>query len=60
MTEIARQRRCLAKHQTLILPEHMRALRTMRTEVQLEPRPAAEAFVEERELSVYDRIANAG
>jgi hypothetical protein len=58
-TEVARHRRCLAKHQTLILPEHMRVLRAMRAEARLADRPA-EAFVEQRDLSVYDRIAEAG
>jgi transposase len=54
-TEVARHRRCLAKHQTLLAPEHARILRAMRAEAR-----AAEAFaaeVEERDLSVYDRIA---
>ncbi len=59
-TEVARHRRCLAKHQTLILAEHMRALRAMRIEAQLAARPPAETFVEERDLSVYDRIAEVG
>lgn len=59
-TEVARHRRCLAKHQTLILPEHMRALRAMRLEAQLAAQPAADTFVEERDLTVYDRIAEVG
>jgi transposase len=59
-TEVARHRRCLAKHQTLILPEHMRALRAMRAEAELAARPPADAFVEERDLSIYDRIVEAG
>ena len=54
-SEVARHRRCLAKHQSLLAPEHARALRAMRAEAH-----AAEAFageVEVRDLSVYDRIA---
>lgn len=52
-TEVARHRRCLAKHQTLLHPEHARALRAMRAEAQV-----AAAFpdaVEERDLADYDR-----
>ena len=52
-TEVARHRRCLAKHQSLLAPEHARVLRAMRAEAR-----AAEAFsgeVEVRDLSVYDR-----
>jgi hypothetical protein len=51
--EVARHRRCLAKHQTLLAPEHARTLRTMRAEAIV-----AAAFadaVEERDLAVYDR-----
>lgn len=56
-TEVARHRRCLAKHQTLLHPDHSRALRAMRAEQQV-----AAAFadvVEERDLSVYDRVLGA-
>jgi hypothetical protein len=52
-TDVARHRRCLAKHQTLLQPEHSRALRAMRAEQQV-----AAAFadvVEERDLADYDR-----
>jgi len=52
-TEVARHRRCLAKHQTILHADHARVLRTMR----IEQRVAA-AFadaVEERDLSAYDR-----
>ena len=47
-TEVARHQRCLAKHQTLLAPDHSRVLRTMRVEQQVaatfadaveEPRP---------------------
>ena len=53
-TEVARHRRCLARHQSLLAPEHSRILRTMRAE-----RAAVDALaaaVEERDLAVYDRI----
>ncbi len=53
-TEVARHRRCLARHQSLLAPEHSRILRAMRVE-----RAATEALrdaVEERDLAVYDRI----
>ena len=52
-TEVARHKRCLAKHQTLLQPEHSRVLRAMRAEQRL----AAEIdhTVEERDLSVYDQ-----
>jgi transposase len=52
-TEVARHRRCLAKHQTVLHPDHARALRTMRVE-----QAVAAAFVtavEERDLADYDR-----
>ncbi len=53
-TEVARHQRCLARHQSLLAPEHSRILRAMRVE-----RAATEALrdaVEERDLAVYDRI----
>ena len=53
-TEFARHRRCLARHQSLLAPEHSRTLRTMRAEAALAS-PPAEAVVEERDLAVYDR-----
>ena len=52
-TEVARHQRCLAKHQTLLAPDHSRVLRAMRAEQQV-----AAAFadaVEERDLADYDR-----
>jgi transposase len=52
-TEVARHRRCLAKHQTLLAPDHSRVLRAMRAEAQLAATLVDE--VEERDLSVYDR-----
>jgi len=53
-TEVARHRRCLAKHQTLLAPEHARALREMRAETA--EVKAVEVMVEERDLSVYDQL----
>jgi len=52
-TEVARHRRCLAKHQSLLAPEHSRALRAMRAEAAVVS--AFEAAVEERDLADYDR-----
>jgi transposase len=52
-TEVARHRRCLAKHQSLLAAEHARVLGAMRADARV-----ASAFadaVEERDLSVYDR-----
>ena len=53
-TEVARHRRCLAKHQTLLTAEHARTLRQMRAEA-AQPK-AVEVTVEERDLNVYDLI----
>ena len=53
-TEAARHRRCLAKHQTLLVADHARILRQMRIEA-TEPKPV-EVTVEERDLGVYDEI----
>jgi transposase len=53
-TEVARHRRSLAKHQSLLAPEHSRVLRDMRVEA-----TAVSAFaaaVEERDLADYDRV----
>lgn len=38
----------------------MRALRAMRLEARLAEQPVDDTFVEERDLSVYDRIGEAG
>ena len=57
-TEVARHRRCLGRHQSLLSADHARILRAMRAEAAV-----AEALadaVEERDLTVYDRIAEAG
>jgi transposase len=51
--EVARHRRCLAKHRTLLDPTHAMTLRLMRVE-----QAAAEVFadaVEERDLAEYDK-----
>ncbi len=53
-TEIARHRRCVAKHQTLLTADHARILRQIRAEA-AEPRPI-EVTVEERDLGVYDQL----
>ncbi len=53
-TKVADHRRCLARHQSLLAPEHSRILTAMRAE-----RAVADALaagVEERDLAVYDRI----
>ena len=54
-SEVARHRRCLARHQSILAPDHARILRAMRAE-----RLVSDAFaaaVEERDLVVYDRIS---
>jgi transposase len=53
-TEIARHRRCLAKHQTLLTADHARILRQMRAQA-AKPKPV-EVTVEERDLGVYDQL----
>ena len=53
-TEVARHRRVLAKHQTLLVADHARVLRRIRAEA-AEPKPI-EVTVEERDLEVYDQI----
>ena len=53
-TEVARHRRCLAKHQSLLAAEHARVMRAMRAEAIVAA--AFDAAVEERDLAVYDRI----
>jgi len=54
-TEVARHRRSLARHQSILAPEHSRILRAMRAEQSVIDTVAA--AVEERDLAVYDRIA---
>lgn len=52
-TEVARHARCLAKHQTILAPDHARLLRQMRIEARAVSVFAA--AVEERDLADYDR-----
>lgn len=56
-TEVARHRRVLARHQSVLAPDHARILRHMRVEAAVTS--AFEAAVEERDLSVYDLIGGA-
>jgi transposase len=53
-TEVARHRRCLAKHQNILSPDHARILRQIRSEA-AEVRPV-DVSVEERDLAVYDQL----
>jgi transposase len=53
-TEVARHRRCLARHQAILAADHARILRAMRAE--RDTAGALDATVEERDLAVYDRI----
>jgi len=54
--EVARHRRCLAKHQTLLAADHARILRRIRAEA-AKPEPGAvDTGVEERDLGVYDQL----
>jgi hypothetical protein len=53
-TEVARHRRCLAAHQSILAPEHARILRAMRAEETMAAEPDDD--VEERDLAVYDAI----
>ena len=52
--EVARHRRALAKHQTLLAPAHARILRQIRQEaVKVK---AVDIAVEERDLGIYDQL----
>lgn len=53
-TEVARHRRCLAKHQSILSGEHARILRQIRAEAA--EVTAVEVVVEERDLGVYDQL----
>jgi hypothetical protein len=56
-TEVARHRRCLAKHQSILAGEHSRALRAMRIEADaVSAFAAALDDIEERDLADYDRV----
>ena len=49
----------MAAHQSVLAPDHARILRAMRAERALAEDPET-ALVEERDLTVYDRIAGVG
>jgi transposase len=53
-TEVARHRRCLAKHQSILAGDHARILRQIRSEA-AEVQPV-DVAVEERDLTVYDQL----
>ena len=53
-TVVARHRRCLARHQSLLAPEHARILRAMRAEQAIAA--PIDTVVEQRDLAIYDRI----
>lgn len=58
-TEVARHRRCLASHQTILAAEHARVLRQIRLEATAaKVDGSADDDVEQRDLTVYDRIAS--
>lgn len=55
-TVVADHRRCLAKHQVILHPDHARTLRHMRAEATVaQAFGAAVSDVEQRDLAVYDR-----
>jgi hypothetical protein len=56
-TEVARHRRCLAKHQNVLLAEHARIVRQIRAEAR--EVPAVDIAVEQRDLAVYDQLIEA-
>jgi hypothetical protein len=53
-TVVARHRRCLARHQSLLAPDHARILRAMRAEQAIAA--PVDTVVEQRDLAVYDQI----
>ncbi|HEX6476441.1 MAG TPA: IS21 family transposase [Acidimicrobiales bacterium] len=59
-TVVAEHRRCLARNQVILHPDHARTLRLMRTEsAASNVFAAAMAEVEERDLAIYDRAVGA-
>jgi transposase len=56
-TVVADHRRCLAKHQVILHPDHARTLRMMRAESMATA--AVHAAVEQRDLAIYDRVTGA-
>jgi transposase len=60
-TVVAEHRRCLARHQVILHPDHARTLRMMRAETTVtHPVVATASEVEQRDLAVYDRVAGLG
>jgi transposase len=60
-TVVAEHRRCLARHQVILHPDHARTLQSMRAQATLTPALAAAANeVEQRDLTVYDRVVGLG
>lgn len=53
-TEVARHRRCLAAHQSILAPEHARIPRAMRAEETMVAEP--DDAVEERDFAIQDAI----
>ena len=56
--EVARHRRFLGTRQTFLAVDHARTLRAMRAEAAASTGTADELDVEQRDLSVYDRISD--
>ncbi|MBW3576930.1 MAG: IS21 family transposase [Actinobacteria bacterium] len=54
--EVARHRRCLARHHVISDPGHVRAAKQLRDARRQLPRPPQETDVEVRDLAVYDRV----
>lgn len=54
--EVARHRRCLARHQIITDPAHRRAAQQLRDARRQIPRPPQDTDVEVRDLDVYDRV----
>jgi transposase len=60
-TVVAEHRRCLARHQVILHPDHARTLRMMRAESTVTHAVrAAASEVEQRDLTVYDRVVGVG
>jgi hypothetical protein len=60
-TVVAEHRRCLARHQVILHPDHARTLRLMRAQATVTQTFAAAANeVEQRDLTVYDRVVGLG
>jgi transposase len=59
-TVVGEHRRCLARHQVILAPDHARTLRLMRTERLERPAMAGLDEIEVRDLAVYDRAVGMG